>query len=37
MLADPASLYMCIGQVPTPQVLKQRNQVRRLVGEPEIK
>jgi hypothetical protein len=37
MIEDPASFYMGLGQVPSPQVLKQRNQVRRLSGEKEIK
>jgi hypothetical protein len=37
MLSDPDSIHMCVGQVPTPQHLKQRNQVKRLFGEPEIK
>lgn len=37
MMIDPMAVYMSHGQVPSPQTGQQRNQVRRLLGEPEIK
>lgn len=37
MMNDPMAFHMSCGQVPTPQTLKQRNQVRRLLNVPEIK
>lgn len=36
MMIDPMAFYMVCGQVPSPQTLKQRNQLRRLFGLPEV-
>ena len=36
MMNDPMAFHMSCGQVPTPQTLKQRNQVRRILNVAEI-